>query len=94
MAVNDVVVSNRQITVRDERDVTGYSNGTVQRVLSEQLHMKKVSAWWIPHLLTQDYKEQARECVEGNFLTVKVWVERAEVWKLSWTALSCSVYSI
>ena len=44
MAVNDVVVSNRQITVRDERDVTGYSNGTVQRVLSEQLHMKKVSA--------------------------------------------------
>ena len=50
-AIKDVVDTNRRVTLRDLCNVTGYSYGTVQRVLTDKLGMTKVSARWIPRLL-------------------------------------------
>ena len=56
-AIKDIVDSNRRVTVHDVCDVTGYSYGFVQRVLTDEIHMRKKSArGWIPRLLTDDHK--------------------------------------
>lgn len=54
--VKDVVYADRRVTVRDICDETGYSFGTVHRVLTNNLNMRKVSARWVPRLITDDIK--------------------------------------
>lgn len=54
--VSDVVQSDRRYTVRDMCEITGASYGTVQRILTVHLNMHKVSARWVPRLLTQENK--------------------------------------
>jgi histone-lysine N-methyltransferase SETMAR len=56
-SVKDVVDRDRRVTIRDICTVTGFSFGTVQRILTEHLNMKKVSARWVPRLLTDTNKE-------------------------------------
>lgn len=54
--VKDVVYADRRVTIRDICDETGYSFGTVHRVLTNNLNMHKVSARWVPRLLSDDNK--------------------------------------
>jgi histone-lysine N-methyltransferase SETMAR len=55
-SVKDVVYGDRRVTIRDICDLTGYSYGTVQKVLEKHLNMHKVSARWIPRILSNDNK--------------------------------------
>lgn len=56
--VKDVVDQDRRFTVRDICDITGKGRGTVHRILTEHLNMRKLSARWVPRLLTKDNMER------------------------------------
>lgn len=55
--VEDVVLADRRVTIRHIVEVTGISYGSIQRILTNELHMKKVSARWVPRMLTDEHKK-------------------------------------
>lgn len=54
--IHDMVLSDRRIKVREIVEATGISKGTVGSILHEKLGMKKISARWVPRLLTLENK--------------------------------------
>ncbi|KAG5329647.1 SETMR methyltransferase, partial [Acromyrmex charruanus] len=58
--VHDIVLTDQRVKVREVVEATGISHGTVISILHEQLDMKKLSARWVPRLLTVNHK---RDCV-------------------------------
>ena len=52
--VHDIVLTNRRMKVREFVEATSISHGTVISILHEQLGVKKLSARWVPRLLTVD----------------------------------------
>ena len=53
--VHDIVLTDRRVKMRELVETTGISHGTVISILHEQLGMKKLSARWVPRLLTVDH---------------------------------------
>ena len=54
--VYDIILTDRRVKVRELVEATGILHGTVISILHEQLSMKKLSARWVPRLLTVDHK--------------------------------------
>ena len=54
--VYDIILTDRRMKVPELVEATGISRGTVISILHEQLSMKKLSARWVPRLLTVDHK--------------------------------------
>ena len=54
--IHQVVMNDRRLTVRQISEEVGMSKSTVDRILREELAMTKVSARWVPRLLTADQK--------------------------------------
>jgi hypothetical protein len=52
--VHDMVLNNRQIKVRESAETIGISKTHIGYFLHQELHMKKLRARWVPHLLTAD----------------------------------------
>jgi len=50
--VHDIDLTDRRVKVRELVEVTGISHGIVISILHAQLSMKKLSARWVPRLLT------------------------------------------
>ena len=58
--IQDIVLTDRRMKVRELVEATGISHDTVISILHEQIGMKKLSARWVPRSLTMDHK---RDCV-------------------------------
>lgn len=56
--IHNAVLNDRRIKVRELVDIVHISDERVRNILHEHLHMKKVSARWVPRLLTMDQKVQ------------------------------------
>ncbi|XP_023217030.1 histone-lysine N-methyltransferase SETMAR-like [Centruroides sculpturatus] len=54
--IHDMVLSDRRIKVREIVEATGISQGTVFSILHEKLGVKKISARWVPRLLSVENK--------------------------------------
>ena len=54
--IHDMVTADRRLTIRHISETTGLAYGTVQSILSNELEMSKVSARWVPRMLTIDQK--------------------------------------
>lgn len=54
--IHDMVLNDRRIKVREIVEATGVSQGTVFSILHEKLGVKKVSARWVPRLLSEENK--------------------------------------
>ncbi|XP_065665495.1 protein GVQW3-like [Hydra vulgaris] len=54
--VHQVVLDNRRIKVREIAEVMNISKERVCHILHENLDMRKLSARWVPRLLTLDQK--------------------------------------
>ena len=50
--------ADRRLTVRDIAEMCDLSKSTVYRILTENFGMKRVSARWVPRLLTDEHKER------------------------------------
>ena len=54
----DLLAIDRRVTIREIARDVGASLNTVHRILREDLGMRKVSARWVPRLLSADDKSQ------------------------------------
>lgn len=52
--VSDVVNENKRVIVRSLCDTLNLSYGTVQRILTEDINMKRLCARWVPRLLNEN----------------------------------------
>ena len=75
-AVKIVVEQDMRLSVKDIASCTGISEGTVQIILKKHLHLRKVCARWIPHLLTEERKTQRLKCAQELLKTYKGYNSR------------------
>jgi len=75
--VRTIVCNNRRLTVREIADDCGISVCSCDAILTDDLHMKRVCTKFVPHLLTDDQREQRqtiacnlseRSCEDVQFL--------------------------
>lgn len=64
--IEDLVLTDRRVTIRHLNEITGISYGSIQRILTEELHMNKVSARWVPRMLTDNQKKIRYEMSSVN----------------------------
>lgn len=60
--VKDLLDKDRRLTIRTISTKLDIPATTVHRILKRELHMSKVSARWVPRLLTQEQKSRRVEC--------------------------------
>ncbi|XP_029167068.1 uncharacterized protein LOC114937661 [Nylanderia fulva] len=58
--IHDLVLADRRLKVREIAETVGISKDRVGYILHEILGMKKLSARWVPRLLTPDNKRNRR----------------------------------
>jgi histone-lysine N-methyltransferase SETMAR len=54
--VREAILADRRQTIHDVCEIVGLSYGTVQRMLVENLNMRRISARFVPRLLNDDQK--------------------------------------
>ncbi|KAJ7332515.1 hypothetical protein JRQ81_014695 [Phrynocephalus forsythii] len=64
--VEAVILDGRRPTVERVMAETGLSYGTAWRIIQEELHMNKVSARWVPRLLTPLQKQTRHDFSQHN----------------------------
>ena len=62
--VKTPVLEDRRVTVEQLAAITKMSVGSIETILHNHLHMSKVSARWVPQLLTPNQKEQRADSCE------------------------------
>ena len=64
--VHDIVMTDRRVTERYIAIAVGISQERVHSILTEDLEMRKLSARWVPRLLTVDQKQTRRTLSHTN----------------------------
>jgi len=65
--VREVILADRRQTIHDVYEVVRLSYGTVQRILADNLNMRRISARLVPKVLSDDQKaHRASLCRELN----------------------------
>ena len=67
--IHDLVLADRRLKVREIAETVGISKDRVGYILHESLGMRKLSARWVPRLLTPDNKRN-RETTSEQCLTL------------------------
>lgn len=73
-AIRDVqrmLTDNRRCTVSEMVTNLGLTRGTVHRILKTHLELSKLSARWVPRLLTFDQKIRRKECSQENLQLIR-----------------------
>ncbi|UYV68023.1 DAGLA [Cordylochernes scorpioides] len=65
--IHDLVMLDRRMTVRQIEETLGIPKTTVFRIMREHLGLRKLSARWVPKLLTPDQKAVRRKLSSDNF---------------------------
>lgn len=60
--IEEEVLSDRRLKIREIAARLGLSKSTVHRAIHEHLHMKKVSARWVPKLLSAVQRQERVRC--------------------------------
>jgi len=67
--LHDLVLADRRLKIREIAEAVGLSKDRVDHILHEILGMRKMSARWVPRLLTPDNKRN-RETTSEQCLTL------------------------
>lgn len=82
--VERLVAKDPHSTIRELSKASGVSVGTIHSILHEDLHMWKLAAQWVPHLLGEDQKKTASRM----FASVVEWLwtkwSKTVVWYSHW----------
>jgi len=54
--IRDAITFDRRRTIDELESLTGVSCSSCQRILTEELHMKRVAAKFVPRLLSEDQR--------------------------------------
>ncbi|PNF32071.1 hypothetical protein B7P43_G05722 [Cryptotermes secundus] len=57
----DLILQDRRLTIQDFCNTLGLSYGTCQRILSEELNMRRIAAKFVPRLLQNEQKQHRLE---------------------------------
>jgi histone-lysine N-methyltransferase SETMAR len=60
--IQELLLEDARYTVRELAKLTGVSSSTVHFILKKQLKVRKITARWIPHLLTVEQKRSRVQC--------------------------------
>lgn len=60
-AVRDLIEEDRRVTISDIASHVGISFGSVQAIISDELKFRKLSARWVPRLLSQEQTNLRQE---------------------------------
>ena len=63
--VEKLVKEDRRITVKQLASESRISVGSVEKILHDHLNLNKVSARWVPRLLTADQKKERADCCKN-----------------------------
>lgn len=64
--IHDIVMDDRRVKVREIASTVGISSERVYNILHQHLDMRKLSARWVPRLLTIDQKRtRVKCCMDG-----------------------------
>lgn len=64
--IHDMVMDDRRVKVREIASAVGISTERVHNILHKHLDMRKLSARWVPRLLTLEQKRnRVRYCMDG-----------------------------
>jgi transposase len=55
--IRELVLEDRRRTIEDLVDLSGVSWSSCQRILSEELHIKRIAAKFVLHVLTADQQQ-------------------------------------
>jgi len=56
--VSEMIRSNRRLTIRETSEDLNISYGSIQNILTTDLNMRRVSAKFVPRVLTVEKKQQ------------------------------------
>ena len=56
--IHKMVLDNRRLKLRELADMVSISKSAINRILTENLDMRKICAKWVPRLLTMEQKER------------------------------------
>jgi hypothetical protein len=59
--VREAIVTDRRRTIHDVCLIVGMSYGSVQRILSDDLNMRRIAAKCVPRLLSNEQKEHIHQ---------------------------------
>ncbi|PNF37365.1 hypothetical protein B7P43_G17725, partial [Cryptotermes secundus] len=59
--VRDLILQDRRVTIQDLCNTLGLSYGTCQRILSEELNMRRIAANFVTQLLQNEQKQHRLE---------------------------------
>lgn len=69
-AIGALVRANRRLTIREISEDSGISYGSVQSILTDDLHMRRVAAKFVPRILNSEQKDLrvliSSECFEES----------------------------
>ena len=60
--VERLVAEDPHSTIRELSEACDLSTGTIHSILHEDLHMRKLAARWVPHLLSEEQKKRRVAC--------------------------------
>lgn len=66
--VHKMIKADRRLKVREIVEATGISNDSVYKIATEVLGMRKLSARWVPHLLSSEQKFDRLLCSQENLV--------------------------
>ncbi|PNF31131.1 hypothetical protein B7P43_G15526 [Cryptotermes secundus] len=65
--VRDMILQDRRLTIQDLCNTLGLSYGTCQRILSEELNMRRIVVKFVPRLLQNEQKQHRLELKGRRF---------------------------
>lgn len=69
--IETLLDSDARCTVRQIADILGSPKTTIHRVMSEEMGLSKISARWVPRLLTPDLKARRLDMATSNLRLVQ-----------------------
>ena len=60
--VQEIIRADRRLTIREVAGDVGIAFGTCQKILTEELQMRRVSAKFVPRLLTAEQDDRESIC--------------------------------
>jgi histone-lysine N-methyltransferase SETMAR len=76
--IRDLIDDDPYLTVDEIEEQTGLSHGTVQRIISDYLQLRKITARYVPKHLTNSQKTERMRICQENLSKF-----RQDVWRLS-----------
>ena len=91
--VKEMVMNDRQITIREVADDVGISIGSCHEIFSNVLGMKRVAAKFVPNLLNFEQKQRRMEVAQESLNKVSALADLAERTVIEYSDRSLTVLS-